>query len=195
MRRTQQERSDATKAALITAGRGLFATRGYDAVAAEEIAAAAGVTRGALYHHFDGKRGLFEAVFLEIERELIAQFPLEELLGADPFDALLSGVARFLELSLDIEVQRITLLDGPAVLGWARWHEIESEFGLGLIQAGLTAAIEAGQLRELPVPELATALLGALVEAALLVSRATDPERTKAAAIEAVEALLQGLRA
>jgi len=193
-RRTQAERREATRAALIAAGRELFAARGYDAVAAEELVVAAGVTRGALYHHFDGKRGLFDAVFERVESELVGRFSFEELTGADPFSALAGGIDQFLDLSLDLEMQRITLLDGPAVLGWERWHELEARYGLGLIEAGLQAAIEAGQIRRLPVPELATSLLGALIEAALMVARAEDPEAARERSAAVLRALLEGLR-
>ena len=185
----------ATRTALIDAGRRLFAARGYDAVATEEVVAAAGVTRGALYHHFDGKRGLFEAVFEAVEAELVEQFPVEKLVGADPFQALRSGIAEFLELSLDQELQRITLLDAPAVLGWEEWHRIQVRYGLGLILAGVEAAIAAGQLRDLPPAELANALLGALVEAALFVSRSDEGSAAMARMSAVLEALLDGLRA
>lgn len=178
----------------MAAARRLFATVGYDAVSAEQIVAEAGVTRGALYHHFDGKAGLFEAVFIEIEGELLAQFPVEQLVGDDPFAALRSGVGRFLDLSLDSEVQQITLVDGPAVLGWSRWQEIEADHGLGLIQAGLDAAITAGQLPKLPTAELANALLGALTESALAVARAKDHAAARERAESVLHALLDGLR-
>ena len=194
-RRTQAERRTATRNALIDAGRKLFAERGYERVGTEEIVAAAGVTRGALYHHFDGKRGLFAAVFEHVERELVERFSLEALTGNDPFSALAAGTEQFLELSLDVEVQQITLLDGPAVLGWEEWHEIESRYGLGLVRAGLEAAIAAGQIRELPAAELASALLGALIEAALYVSRAEDQATAKANMTLGLRALLEGLRA
>ncbi len=193
-RRTQAERRETTRGALIAAGRELFARRGYDAVGTEELVVAAGVTRGALYHHFDGKRGLFDAVFEEVERELVGRFSFEELTGADPFSALAGGIDQFLDISLNVEVQRITLLDGPAVLGWERWHELEARYGLGLIEAGLSAAIEAGQLRDLPVAELATALLGALIEAALLVARAEDGAAARKRAGRVLRGLLEGLR-
>lgn len=193
-RMTQAERRESTRSELLAAGRRLFATQGYDAVSAEQIVAEAGVTRGALYHHFDGKAGLFEAVFVAIEGELITQFPLEELVGDEPFAALRSGVGRFLDLSLDAEVQQITLLDAPAVLGWSRWQEIEAEHGLGLIQAGLEAAIAAGQVRDLPVAELANALQGALTESALAVARAKDQEAARARAESVLVGLLDGLR-
>jgi len=192
-RRTQAERREATRAQLLDAGRRLFAEVGYDDVAAEQIVAEAGVTRGALYHHFDGKAGLFEAVFVEIERELIAQFPVEDLTGADPLATLRAGIGRFLDLTLEAGVQRITLIDGPAVLGWSRWQEIEAEHGLGLIRAGLDAAVEAGQLRRLPTADLANALLGALIETALAVARAEDRKAARRRGEQVLVALLDGL--
>jgi AcrR family transcriptional regulator len=194
-RRTQAERRATTRAALIAAGRSLFAERGYEDVSSEEIVVAAGVTRGALYHHFAGKRELFAAVFEEVEAELVTRFDLSGLDGDDPLGVLTAAADQFLDLSLDSEVQRIALLDGPAVLGWEAWHEAEKRYGLGLIEAGLTTAIAAGQVRELPVPEVALMLLGAMMEAAMLLTR--DPDR--AAARERVGAalrtLLEGLRA
>lgn len=193
-RRTQTERRELTRGALIAAGRALFASRGYDGVGTEEIVAEAGVTRGALYHHFDGKRGLFKAVYEAVEEELIENFPVAELVGADPYGALSSGIAAFLELSLDQELQRITLLDAPAVLGWEQWHEVQVRYGLGLIVAGLGAAIDAGQIRALPVEELANALLGALIEAALYVSRSDDQPAAMERMRDVLEALLAGLR-
>lgn len=193
-RRTQAARRDATRSTLLAAARPLFADRGYENVGTEEIVAAAGVTRGALYHHYDGKRGLFAAVFEAVEQDLIESFPVSELVGDDPFAALHAGIGTFLELSLDQELQQITLLDAPAVLGWEQWHEVQTRYGLGLIRAGVGAAIDAGQLRELPVPELASALLGALIEAALYVSRSSEQD----AALERMRAvlgsMLDGLR-
>jgi AcrR family transcriptional regulator len=193
-RRTQADRSAGTRAALIAAGRELFAKRGFDAVAAEDIVAAAGVTRGALYHHFDGKRGLFDAVFEQIERELVESFPLDELTGSDPLGVVVESIDPFLRLSLTSDVQRIALIDGPAVLGWERWHEIEARYGLGLIEAALRAAADAGQLRDVEVPELAVALLGALIETALQLARAEDPEAARQRASATLRAMVEGLR-
>ncbi|MFL6089825.1 MAG: TetR/AcrR family transcriptional regulator [Aeromicrobium sp.] len=192
-RKSQADRRDSTRAALIAAGRKLFAKNGYDAVAAEQIVEAAGVTRGALYHHFDGKAGLFEAVFLEIEAELMTRFPLDELVGGDPLAALRTGVGRFLTLSLEAEVQQIALVDAPSVLGWTRWQEIEAQHGLGLIQAGLEAAMAAGQLRQLPAADLANAILGSLTESALAVARAKNKKAARQRAEEVLVALLDGL--
>lgn len=193
-RRTQAERREVTRGALIAAGRKLFARDGYEAVSSESLVIEAGVTRGALYHHFDGKRGLFAAVFEQIESELVGRFRLEEFAGEDALGALLGAVDQFLELSQVAEVQRIALLDGPAVLGWEAWHEVEARYGLGLIEAGLGAAMDAGQIHRLPVGELSVMLLGALIEAALQLSRADDQEAARRRAGEALRALLEGLR-
>ena len=194
-RRTQAERRASTRAALMAAGRALFAERGYENVSSEDIVATAGVTRGALYHHFDGKRGLFAAVYEQVEAEFVAQFDFSSLDAGDPLGVLIAAVDQFLLLSMEGEVQRIALLDAPAVLGWEEWHEIEARYGLGLIEAGLSAAVDAGQVAPVPVPELALMLLGALIEAALQLARAEDQDEARTRSGEALRALLEGLRA
>ncbi len=194
-RRTQAERRAATRAALVAAGRDLFAERGYEAVSAEEIVAAAGVTRGALYHHFDGKLGLFAEIFEEVESELANSFDFSGLDGSDPLGILVAAVDQFLDLSLDPLNQRIVLIDGPAVLGWETWHEIEARHGLGMIEAALAAAVAAGQTEDLPVSEVALMLLGALIEAGLQLARADDQDAARERAARGLRALLQGLRA
>lgn len=194
-RRTQAERTAGTQAALVGAGRRLFAARGYDAVSTEEIIAAAGVSRGALYHHFNGKAGLFRAVFEVMEEEVVANVPAGPPLGVEPMDFLRQAVVGYVQLSLDPELQRVTLLDGPAVLGYEEWHRLEVRYGLGIIQSAVQAAVDAGQMRPLPVPELAIVLLGASIEAALYVARAEDPEATLSAMIEVLDALMDSLRA
>lgn len=196
-RRRQAERTEATRAALVAAARGLFGERGYAEVGTEEIVRAAGVTRGALYHHFGGKRDLLEAVYVQVEEEVtrrIAEEALGDGAAGSPLEAMRSGAAMFVEACTVPEVQRIVLLDAPAVLGWDRWREIAAGFGLGLIEASLTAAIEAGEIREQPVRPLAHVLLGALDEAAMYVARAPDPG-ARAEVTEVLDSLLDSLRA
>src|SRR3569623_1502461 len=177
-RRSQTERTEATRAALIAAGRDLFAERGYDDVGAEEIVRAAGLTRGALYHHFpSGKPGLLEAIYERLEAESterVAHIVLDSKMES-PLAAMKAGVAAFLDDCAEPGFQQIVLHDAPAVLGWERWREIAAATGLGLIAARLIAAIEAGELRPLPVRPTAHLLLGALDEAAMLQARAGDP--------------------
>jgi AcrR family transcriptional regulator len=176
-RRTQAERTEATRGALIAAARRLFAERGYDGVGTEEIVRAAGVTRGALYHHFGGKPKLLEAAYEQLEAESTERVA-RVVLGSElesPLEAMKAGVEAFLDECAEPELQRIGLHDAPAVLGWDRWREIAAANGLGLIEASLAAAIEAGEIRELPVKPMAHLLMGALDEAAMLVARSADP--------------------
>ncbi len=176
-RRTQAERTEATRAALIAAARRLFTERGYDGVAAEEIVRAAGVTRGALYHHFGGKAQLLEAAYEQLEAESterVARIVLGSELES-PLGAMRAGIEAFLDECAEPELRRIALHDAPAVLGWERWREIGAANGLGLIEASLNAAIEAGEIRSVPVQPTAHLLLGALDEAAMLVARSDDP--------------------
>ena len=192
-RRTQEERSEATRAKLIAAARRLFAERGYAGVGTEEIVRAAGVTRGALYHHFAGKPELLEAVYREVEAEITRKIAAGALGGSDPLEALRAGSEMFLDACLQPEVQRIVLLDAPAVLGWERWREIAADHGLGLIEAALAAAMDAGRIARQPVRPLAHVLMGALDEAAMLVARAEDTEAARAEVGATLESLLEGL--
>ena len=175
-RTTNAAQSEATRAALMGAARGLFAERGYAAVGTEEIVRAAGVTRGALYHHFAGKEELFAAVYEEVEADLVAEIGQVATEAADPLDALHLGAAAFLEACRRPEVQRITLIDAPSVLGWERWREIGLKYGFGLIEEVLKAGMEQGVIEPQPVRPLTHLLLGAMDEAAMLVARSDDPE-------------------
>jgi AcrR family transcriptional regulator len=195
-RRTQSERTEATRAALIAAARRLFTERGYEEVAAEEIVRAAGVSRGALYHHFGGKRELLEATYEQLEAESterVARIVLGSELES-PLEAMMAGVEAFLDECAEPELRQIALRDAPAVLGWDRWREIGAANGLGLIEASLAAAIEAGEIRPLPVKPLAHLLLGALDEAAMLVARSENPN-SRAEVTAVLLALLHGFAA
>jgi AcrR family transcriptional regulator len=196
-RRTQSERSESTRGALVDAACRLFAGRGYAAVGTEEIVRTAGVTRGALYHHFPGKRDLFEAVYERLEAELAQRIASAALdANADsPLEAMRVGAGMFLDACTEPELQRVVLLDGPAVLGWDRWREIGAEHGLGLIEGTLQAAIDAGAIPAQPVRPLAHVLMGALDEAALLVARAEDPERMRAEVGRTLDFVIDSLSA
>jgi AcrR family transcriptional regulator len=193
-RRTQAERAEATRSALIAAARRLFAERGYHACGTEEIVREAGVTRGALYHHFAGKRELMGTVYEQLEAELSAEFGARVTPGADPLTILREGAETFLDQCLEREVQQIALLDAPVVLGWERWREINAKYALGLIEAVLSHGIEAGEIRRQPVRPLAHALIGALDEIALFVARADDPAGTRAEVAETLTSIIDGLR-
>jgi AcrR family transcriptional regulator len=190
------ERAEATRAALLSAGRALFAQRGYAAVATEEIVRRARVTRGALYHHFRGKEDLFRAVVEDVERELTERIAAEALAveAVDPWAALQAGARAFLDASAEPEVQRIIMLDAPAVLGWEAWREIGERYGLGLVEGVLEAAMEAGALARQPARPLAHVLIGALDEAAMYVARADDVALAREEMAGTMDRLLEGLR-
>ena len=195
VRRTQAERTEATRGALMAAARELFADRGYTAVSTEQIVQRADVTRGALYHHFRGKDDLFRAVFEQIEGEVaekIAAVALEA--GGDAYEALRAGGQLFLDLCGERDIQRIALLDAPAVLGWEQWRAIEARYGLGMVEAALAQAMESGALPRQPVKPLAHMLLGALTEAGMLIATADEPTVVRAEVGQAVDRLLEGLR-
>ena len=169
-------RSEATRQALVAAARGLFGARGYADVGTEEIVRAAGVTRGALYHQFRDKSGLFAAVAEEVEAEIAGRIAAGAAAeSTEPTEVLRAGARLFLEACAEPEVERIILLDAPAVLGWEAWRDLYARYGFGLVQIGLQSAMESGAIVQQPVTPLAHALIGALDECALYVARAEDP--------------------
>lgn len=194
-RSRKAEQAEATRSALIKAGRELFAQRGYAGVGTEEIVQRARVTRGALYHHFRGKEDLFRAVYEELERELVEQIADRASTAKDPFEALKAGHRAFLDACEDPAVQRITLLDAPSVLGWEQWREIGMRYGFGLVRGTLDAAMDAGLIERQPVVPLSHLLLGAIDEAAMVVARADDDGKTRREVGAALDRFLEMLRA
>jgi AcrR family transcriptional regulator len=195
MKTRRAEQAEGTRAALIEAARPLFAERGYADVGTEEIVAAARVTRGALYYHFEDKRDLFRAVFAEVDRELVEGVARVALDEADPWQRLIAGCDAFLDACIDPALQRIVFLDAPSVLGWREWHEAgEAASALGVIEFGLQAAAEAGVVRVGNVAVFAHLVLGALNEAGMFIAHADDPRRARDDVGESMRELLDGLR-
>jgi AcrR family transcriptional regulator len=192
-RRSQADRSAATRAALVAAARPLFAERGFGGVGTETIVRAAGVTRGALYHQFADKTELFEAVYEAIEEDLASRLGdrIAAVGASDPIEVMMLGADAWLDACSEQEVQQIALLDGPAVLGWQRWREIGMRYGLGLVEGLLTHAIEVGRIPPQPVRALAHMLVGALDEAGLYIARSED----QVAASEEIRAVIATLAA
>ncbi len=190
----QAERSEATRAALLEVARRLFTDPGYAAVSTEQIVREAGVTRGALYHHFKGKQDLFRAVFEEIEQEMAGRVATAALAETDPWKQQMLATGAFLDNCLDPAVQQIALTDAPSVLGLAAWREIEERYGLALVQAAAQNLMDQGLIEEQPVEPLAHLLLGAFTEAGLLIARSEDRKAARAEVGESVERLMQGLR-
>lgn len=194
-RRTQVERSEATRGALVRAGRELFGDRGYGGVGTEEIVAHAGVTRGALYHQFADKRALFRAVLEELEQEVINRLGEQVVAKAPgPGAALAATMSAWLDVCEEPDVQQIMLLDAPGVLGWEQWREIGQQYALGEAMALLEAAMEEGTVARQPLRPLAHVVVGALDEAALYVARAEDRATARAEMDEVLARLVSGLR-
>ena len=190
---TKAEQSDATRRALIDAARELFAEHGFAETGTEAVVQAAGVTRGALYHHFKDKTALFQAVYEDLEEQLVARV-VEAVAGiTDPFKELRRGADAFLDVCLDPVVSRIVLLEGPAVLGWECWREIDQKYGLGLVQYTLESAMKAGAIRKAPLEALSHVLLGGLVEGSMLIANAEDPVKTRAEVGKSIAVLIDGL--
>jgi AcrR family transcriptional regulator len=188
------EQSEATQRALIKVARRLFAKRGYAATPIEEIVRGARVTRGALYHHFEGKQDLSRAVFGEMEGELSQEVAQAAMREERPELHLEIGVQAMLDACLDPAVQRIVLLDAPSVLGWQTWHEIEQAHSLGLITHAIETAMDAGYIERQPLAPLAQLVFGALTEAALSLARAKDIEAARKEIGVSVARLLDGLK-
>ncbi|GAA4473079.1 TetR/AcrR family transcriptional regulator [Phytohabitans houttuyneae] len=196
-RRTQADRTAATRTALISAGRRLFAEHGFAGVGTEAIVLEAAVSRGALYHHFADKTELFAAVLDNVEGEVSAE--LAAVVGADTSGGFVEVMLRSAEAWLDAcqrpEVQRIVLVDGPSVLGWARWREICQPHILGLVSAVLAQGMADGSLDPQPVTPLAHLLLAIADEAAMYVATNADPVTARREMIAIIRRFLQALTA
>ena len=192
--RTQKERSRATTSELLDVARRLFAADGYAATSLDDVVRGAGVTKGALYHHFAGKRDLFLAVY-EREQQRLAQTQFEAFARKkEPWEGFLAGSRAFFEASLDPGVQRITLLDAPSVLGWETMREVEGRYALVQLHQGIEALIHEGHLAPRPVAPLANMLFGAMCEAAMMVARAENQRQATREALAELRTILEALR-
>ncbi|MBI5103570.1 MAG: TetR/AcrR family transcriptional regulator [Solirubrobacterales bacterium] len=193
-RRTQQERTEATTGALVAAARELFAVDGYAATSLDAVVASAQVTKGALYHHFAGKRELFAAVFAQEQERVLAEVAAAYGRHRDPWRAFEAGCQAFLEACLDPGTQRIFLLDATAALGWETIRALESS-SLQAMQAALDRAMAAGRLPRRPTAPLAHLLFGAICEGAMVVARAEDRDAAQKAMLSELRRLLRALSA
>jgi AcrR family transcriptional regulator len=194
-RRTQAERTAATRALLIGAARKLFAEKGFAEVSTQAIVAGAGVTRGALYHQFGDKAGLFAAVYEEVERDLVSDIAgqIAEDQPVDPLAAMRAGARLFLDRCSAPDVQQIVLIDAPAVLGWDQWRAVGVKYGLGVIEGMLAHAVAERVIPEQPIRPTAHVLLGALDEAALFVSRAANRDQARRDMDAVCDRLISGI--
>jgi AcrR family transcriptional regulator len=182
-----------TRAALVTAGRRLFGASGFAATSVEDIAREARVTTGALYHHFPTKAAVFEAVFEQVHADLLAASAAAAPNAADAVGLLVAGFGAFLDEMLDPEVARIIVTDAPAVLGLARFTELDERYALAATIAALEAANDSGALAIDDPPTLARLLFGALTRAGLLIASSPEPAATRDAVAATLRAIITGL--
>ncbi len=192
---TQRERAAATRAALIDAARILFAEAGYHATGTPEIVARAAVTRGALYHHFADKAGLFAEVFSLVAGELVELSNSSVSASGDLWSKISDAFRFYLQLvASDRQYARIVLIDGPAVLGWVRWRTLQSEFVATGIADALQLLMDQGMVAPQPVRPLANLIQAALNDAALAIANSASPDDTNREVSRAFQSLLSGLR-
>jgi AcrR family transcriptional regulator len=189
------EQGQATRAALIELATELFATNGYDATAIPAVLDAAGVSRGALYHHFESKEALFEAVLESVEAQAMVKVTRAARGATDPLDGLRRGCSAYLAMCRDPVVRQISLIDAPAVVGWQRWREIDEQHAFGLVKAAIAAIAADGRVKPELVDVMAHMVLAALLEVALLVARADEGRLAIRRGQEAIDELLTALLA
>jgi AcrR family transcriptional regulator len=179
---------------LVKTAAALFGSKGFNATPAEEIVSLARVTRGALYHHFKNKEGLFLAAFKAMQAEISEQIMAAVEQENDPWEQLLAGCRGFLEACLDPRRYRIILLEGPAVLGWQLWRDLDAQYGTNDLRQGLQELMDKGELKELPVEPLTRLLTGAMNEGVLWISNTKEKNQVVEEVMTVLTALLEGLR-
>lgn len=196
-RRSQSERNAATRSALLAAARPLFGAAPFAEVPTQAIVDAAGVTRGALYHHFGDKKGLFLAVFDEVEGEITEGIAVgvAESGETDPLAAMRLGCRVFLEAFVDPVAQMIVLVEAPSVLGWKEWRARGEQFGMALVEGLLQAAVATGAIEDQPTRPLAHVAIAAIDEAALYVAASDDPDRARAEMLVVLDRLVDSFAA
>lgn len=189
-RLTQAQRTEATTAHLLAAAQELFGRAGYAATSIDDIAGAAGMTKGAAYHHFAGKPALFRAVFVRLQTQVAADLEEVAAAGPDIWSAIRRGCRTWLERCLDPEFRQIELLDGPAVLGWAQVRAIQADHTLRVLAGALALAADDPGVDITARSHLA---FGAMCEAGMLLARSDDPAAALPGVLDETERLLGAL--
>lgn len=190
----QAERSGATRGAIIGAATELFGRQGFAATTVDQIAGLAGVAKGAVYHHYPTKEAIFEAVFEATTAEVVAKVATAAQRAGDALAGIAVGTKAYFKLCSEGATGRIILGDGPVVLGWQRWREVDGRHFGAMLPAALRRAIEAKLIDDQPVEPMARLLLGAVTEAAVACATSDAPAPTARRYTDALERLLAGLR-
>jgi AcrR family transcriptional regulator len=190
----QAERRAATTEAILTAARRLFGTQGFAATTMDDIAEGARVAKGAVYHHFKTKEAVFEAVFDQVSRDLVGEIDRAARIEKDVLAVMVAGTQHYFAATAKGPTGQIILRDGPAVLGWERWREIDAQHFGGKMPRGLAVAMDAGLIARQPIEPLARLLLGAVTEAAVACAGRADIANAGAEYARAFKSLIEALR-
>ena len=171
--------SEATRTALLDEAAALFAERGFAGTSLEDIASAAQVTRGAVYHHFAGKRALFEALIDRLESTAMAMVAEAAATQADPWESAMTGLDAFLDHCCDPVYGRLVWQEGPMAMGWAEWRKCEEKYAYGLVEGFVHTLTETGYLQPVPVDTAVRLLFSLLGAAGLELAEATDADRPR----------------
>lgn len=189
----RRARGEATRERLLTAARELFGESGYEATSIEAVLARSGVARGALYHHFESKAELFDAVVERVFVEIAERTGAAAAGAESALERLRAGCQAWLTMALDPAIQRLALLDPPAALGWSRWRQLDDRYSLGGLRASLRALADEGRVPAAEHELLANMLLAALNEAALYIADAGDARAALDVGRATVDTLLDRL--
>jgi AcrR family transcriptional regulator len=193
----RQERADATRQSLLVAARSLFGRQGYASTSVEEVVRTAGVTKGALYHHFRDKDELFRAVVEDVKRDVtvvVGRAFVEAAEGPDALETIVVGCQSFIDAFSDPAVQRIAISDARSVLDAATRRDLDARYEVAVVRGALRRAMNVGAIERQPLAPLAHILTGALAEACALIAESVDKESAQADARAVVARLLEGLR-
>jgi AcrR family transcriptional regulator len=191
---TQEERREATRKAVLRAAQRHFGSYGYNRVTVDQIATDADVAKGAIYHHFPTKADLFEAVVQAVAAKILAEVQATLVQQPDILTAMFAGHRAFFATCAKPQFAQIFLKDGPSILGWNRWREIDANHFGGLVRDGLLAAMELGVITKRPIDPLVGLILGAVTEAAIACANSENFAEAAEGYVEGLEAILNGLR-
>ena len=192
---TKVEQREATRKKLIDTAKKLFSQAGYASVSTENLVSSAGVTRGALYHHFRNKKDLFLAVFEEAQQEIASRIREAASKASEPWQELLMGSEAFLEACIDPRIQQIVTIDAPSILGWDLWREIDEQYGFVELKESLNNLRELGVIQDIDIESLAHLLSGAMNDAILWIAKSSNQKTDLKRTLDTLETLLSGIRA
>lgn len=195
MKRSKEEQKKATIRKLTEVARVHFSAHGYADASTEEMVQEAGLTRGALYHHFGNKEGLFHAVLAMVQAEIAQQVESEAAQSEDLWEQLVLGCRAFVSAAVESPNRRILLIDGPSVLGWESWRQMDQEHSMRLLHEQLLLIDEQGGLKPVSIPALTHLLSGAMNEAALWIAQMPDQQQALIEATASLRLMLDGFKA